>query len=84
MDIRERFSHLPIAEIADEVNASLASHPRLVVTARTHDEPYSMWCRKLSCLLWEITPADMLSSYNTGHISRFSYYLYITVIDGKG
>lgn len=33
MTIRERFSHLPVSEIADEVNASLASHPRLVVTA---------------------------------------------------
>ncbi|MDE6549183.1 MAG: ATP-dependent helicase HrpB [Muribaculaceae bacterium] len=33
MSIRERFKQLPVAEIADEVNATLARHPRLVVTA---------------------------------------------------
>ncbi|MDE7347299.1 MAG: ATP-dependent helicase HrpB [Muribaculaceae bacterium] len=33
MGIRDRFRQLPVSEIADEVNASLASHPRLVVTA---------------------------------------------------
>ncbi len=33
MSIRESFSHLPISEIADEVNSSLAKHPRLIVTA---------------------------------------------------
>ncbi len=33
MKIAERYSQLPVAGIADEVNASLAGHPRLVVTA---------------------------------------------------
>ena len=33
MSIRERFGQLPVSEIADEMNASLALHPRLVVTA---------------------------------------------------
>ncbi len=33
MSIRDKFQHLPISEIADEVNASLAKTPRLVVTA---------------------------------------------------
>ncbi|MDE5997276.1 MAG: DEAD/DEAH box helicase, partial [Muribaculaceae bacterium] len=33
MKLQERFKQLPVAEIADEVNATLARHPRLVVTA---------------------------------------------------
>ncbi len=33
MKFRENFSHLPIADIADEVNNLLAEHPRLIVTA---------------------------------------------------
>lgn len=33
LSIKEKFSHLPVAEIADEVNHSLAHHPRLIVTA---------------------------------------------------
>ncbi|MDE5793586.1 MAG: ATP-dependent helicase HrpB [Muribaculaceae bacterium] len=33
MKIRERFKHLPISDIADEVNISLAMHSRLIVTA---------------------------------------------------
>ncbi|MDE6562555.1 MAG: DEAD/DEAH box helicase, partial [Muribaculaceae bacterium] len=33
MGIQERYGQLPVAEIADEVNATLARHPRLVVTA---------------------------------------------------
>ena len=39
-------------------------HP---VTARTHDEPYSMWRRECSCLPWKTTPADMLRVNNTEH-----------------
>ena len=37
------------------------------MTARTHDEPYFMWRREPSCLLWEITSADMLRVDNTEH-----------------
>ena len=37
------------------------------VTARTHDEPYSMWRRASTCLPWKITPADMLRVDNTEH-----------------
>lgn len=33
MSIQDRFSQLPVSEIANEVNASLALHPRLIVTA---------------------------------------------------
>lgn len=33
MSIRDRFSHLPVSEIAGEVNATLEDCPRLVVTA---------------------------------------------------
>lgn len=33
MKIHERFRHLPVSDIADEVNTSLSRHPRLVVTA---------------------------------------------------
>lgn len=33
MKIQERFRHLPVTDITDEVNTSLARHPRLVVTA---------------------------------------------------
>ena len=33
MKISERYGQLPVSEIADEVNASLDRHPRLVVTA---------------------------------------------------
>ncbi|MDE7419959.1 MAG: ATP-dependent helicase HrpB [Muribaculaceae bacterium] len=33
MKIQERFRQLPVSDIADEVNISLARHPRLVVTA---------------------------------------------------
>lgn len=33
MKDKERFRELPVAEIADKVNASLAEHPRLIVTA---------------------------------------------------
>ncbi len=33
MSIKEKFGHLPIAEIADEVTAALERHSRLVVTA---------------------------------------------------
>lgn len=31
-----------------------------IVTARIHEEPYSIWCRGASCLPWKMTPADML------------------------
>lgn len=37
------------------------------VTARTHDEPYSMWCRESTSLPWKTTPADMLHVNNTEH-----------------
>ncbi len=33
MSIQEKYRHLPVAEIADEVNSALSQHPRLVVTA---------------------------------------------------
>lgn len=33
MKIRDRFSHLPVSAIADDVCATLEEHPRLVVTA---------------------------------------------------
>ncbi|MDE6842460.1 MAG: hypothetical protein K2J24_02945 [Muribaculaceae bacterium] len=37
------------------------------MTARTHDEPYSMWRRASMCLPWKTTPADMLRVYDTEH-----------------
>ncbi|MBD5206027.1 MAG: ATP-dependent helicase HrpB [Bacteroidales bacterium] len=33
MSIQEKFKNLPVSEVADEICASLASHPRLLVTA---------------------------------------------------
>lgn len=33
MSIQEKFKDLPVSEVADEICASLASHPRLLVTA---------------------------------------------------
>ncbi len=38
-----------------------------IVTALTHDEPYSMWRRGSMCLPWNTSPADMLRVDNTEH-----------------
>ncbi|MBD5357730.1 MAG: hypothetical protein HDR88_12115 [Bacteroides sp.] len=46
------------------------------VTARTHDEPYSMWRRVSTYLLCKIIPADMLRADNTEHTQPI---LFITV-----
>ena len=53
------------------------------VTARTHDEPYTLWCRASTCLPWKTTPADMLRVDNTEH-TQPSIFMTISALPNDG
>lgn len=52
--------------LATEIAVVIENYGHLV-TAQTHDEPYSMWRRVSMCLPWRITPAVMLRVDDTDH-----------------